>query len=95
MCPTIIVDRDGKVLMVVGASGGTQITTATALVCPTHLFPQPLTLGHANPSSPPPQAIIHSLWFGYDVKQAVEEPRLHNQLLPNTTTLEKHMDQVG
>nr|XP_039318347.1 LOW QUALITY PROTEIN: glutathione hydrolase 1 proenzyme [Saimiri boliviensis boliviensis] len=100
MCPTIMVGKDGQVRMVVGASGGTHITTATALVCVTPSLPGPAyptqprpVPGHADHTLMP-QAIIYHLWFGYDVKRAVEEPRLHNQLLPNVTTVERNIDQA-
>lgn len=38
---------------------------------------------------------MNSIWFGYDVKKAVEEPRIHDQLFPNITELEQQIEEVG
>ncbi|XP_035523293.1 glutathione hydrolase 1 proenzyme [Morone saxatilis] len=64
MCPTILFDKNHKVKMVVGGSGGTKITTSIA------------------------QVILNALFFDYDLYKAVSDPRLHNQLSPNTTVAE-------
>ncbi|TKS84507.1 Gamma-glutamyltranspeptidase 1 [Collichthys lucidus] len=69
MCPAILFDKDNKVKMVVGGSGGTKITTSIA------------------------QVILNVLFFNYDVEKAVSDPRLHNQLSPNTTVAEPDFDR--
>lgn len=38
MCPTIIIDKNGDVQMIIGAAGGTKITTSVAFVIYRHLW---------------------------------------------------------
>ncbi|XP_072443029.1 LOW QUALITY PROTEIN: glutathione hydrolase light chain 1-like [Chiloscyllium punctatum] len=40
------------------------------------------------------QVIMNVLWFNYTVKDAVTDPRVHNQLNPNVTEFEKDMEKV-
>ncbi|KAG1929489.1 glutathione hydrolase 1 proenzyme [Pimephales promelas] len=70
MCPAILLDKNNKVKMVVGGSGGTKITTAVA------------------------QVILNALFFEYDLKKAIADPRIHNQLSPNTTQGEPDFDKA-
>ena len=65
--PTII-EKDGQVIAVAGASGGSMITTATL------------------------QVLIRMLDFGEDANEAVEAPRFHHQLIPNTVWAEFELD---
>ncbi|XP_034565812.1 glutathione hydrolase 1 proenzyme [Notolabrus celidotus] len=39
------------------------------------------------------QVILNALFFNYDLKKAVSDPRLHNQLSPNTTVAEPGFDK--
>ncbi|XP_013421791.1 glutathione hydrolase 1 proenzyme [Lingula anatina] len=70
MCPTIIVNKDGDVILVVGASGGSRITTAIAYVT------------------------ARTLWFGENIKQAIDARRIHHQLLPPEISYEEGFRKV-
>lgn len=42
-----------------------------------------------------PQVILNSLFFKYDLKKAIKEPRFHNQLKPNITMVEQGFEKVA
>lgn len=81
MSPTIVT-QDGNVYLVVGASGGSRIITATLQVMndPSH-GPLIHCLGFMCLATRH-QALLGVVAYKQDVWKAVSSPRLHNQLLP-------------
>ena len=71
MAPLIIMDKHNRrIQQVLGASGGTRITTSIA------------------------QVSLLNLWLDMDIKQAIDSPRLHSQLLPQEVIAESGFDSV-
>lgn len=69
MAPSVFVDELGNVRLVVGASGGSKITTAIATVS------------------------LRNLFFGEDIKTAIDGPRIHHQYLPDKIFFERNFDR--
>ncbi len=71
MAPLIIIEKGNQhIQQVLGASGGTRITTSIA------------------------QVSMLNLWFNEDIKEAIDSPRLHSQLLPQEVIAESGFNAV-
>lgn len=69
-CPAIVVDNQtGDVRLVIGAAGGTKITSQTAY------------------------AALRYLWLDQNVKESVDETRIHHQLAPMVLFAENGLSQ--
>lgn len=71
MAPSIVVDENGDVVLVIGGAGGSKITTSVALT------------------------ILKYLFFEIDLERAVNEQRLHHQLLPMYIQYETNYNEVN
>lgn len=64
MTPAVLVDSKGNVRLIVGAAGGTKISSAVAWVS------------------------LRNLWFGDNIKEAIDARRIHHQIYPMTLSYE-------
>ena len=85
MCPAIVLDANREAVMVVGAAGGTQITTTVAQV----RFRKPLTKLSQTIAINFLQVILRNLWLEEDIKSSIDARRIHHQLLPMEVEVEK------
>lgn len=68
MSPTIILDKNNNVRLVIGASGGSKIITAVA------------------------QAALQNLWINENIKDCIDQERVHHQLYPEYVEVESGAD---
>ena len=85
MSPTAVVDKQGRVVAVLGASGGTKIITAVAQVHVYYHIMENLFLA---------QVLFRMIYLGQSVKEAVDARRLHHQVIPMEMKYEDGITRV-
>lgn len=93
MTPIIVTDNMGKVKIVIGAAGGAKIISSVVNVMfrRINFFCQEFLCNFINHH----QALVRVLWLGEDIKQAIDAPRIHHQLLPMILEYEYGNEQVS
>ncbi|KAK2157688.1 hypothetical protein LSH36_186g00047 [Paralvinella palmiformis] len=86
MSPTIVLnERTNQVVEVVGASGGSRIIAGTLQVYHSAQLMILLSyhLYYVDTQLFVSLVIVNTLWLGYNVTEALDQPRFYHQLLPN------------
>uniref|UniRef100_A0A131Z1T5 Gamma-glutamyltranspeptidase / glutathione hydrolase / leukotriene-C4 hydrolase n=1 Tax=Rhipicephalus appendiculatus TaxID=34631 RepID=A0A131Z1T5_RHIAP len=64
MAPLILLNDKGEVVLAIGGTGGSKITSGVAMVT------------------------MRTLWQAYNIKEAIDQPRIHHQLIPDNLMAE-------
>lgn len=94
MTPIIITDNFGRVKIVIGAAGGAKIISSVVQVICCHLVCV-FFFSKWNLLIKFMKALVRVLWLGEDIKQAIDAPRIHHQLLPMILEYEYGNEQVS
>lgn len=89
MCPIIIVDERGDVRLLIGGAGGIKITSSVAFVSILLLLISKIALLIHVSDDALAQTIVHHWYFNQTLQAAVNERRLHHQLMPMRLDHEK------
>ena len=97
MSPTIIVDNENRVRLIIGASGGSKIITAIAQACIRIVLDMIRNENVKNRFLNLIEifkVVIKSLFMGVDLKTAIDDRRIHHQLIPTYAEIEEDFPLV-
>lgn len=95
MTPSVILGADGDVRLVIGASGGTRITSSVGMVgIGVGVDSRRGWKPGCNARFPLPQVALMHLYLGIDLDEAIQTKRFHHQLMPMELKCERGYPEV-